>query len=429
MTHVLIIGGGFAGLNAAKGLGGIRGVEVTLVDRTNHHLFQPLLYQVAMAGLSPADIAAPIRSMLSRFPNIRVLQGDMCSLDFDRNVAVADFGELSFDYLILACGARHSYFGHDEWEEYAPGLKTLEQATEIRRRVLSAYEEAERSASPEDRKRLLTFVVVGGGPTGVELAGAIGEMSRFTLAKDFRNIDPTLARVILLEAGPRILPAFSEQQAARAARDLEHLGAQVWTSSAVTRIDADGVQIGNERIAAATILWAAGVKASPLGAAAGVAVDRQGRVIVEPDLSIKGHDKIFVAGDQACFTHQTGKPLPGTAPVAMQQGRYLARAIRGELAGRTRRPFHFVDKGQMATIGRSRAIVEIGRWKMAGFPAWLLWLVVHIYYLTGFKNRLLVVLQWAWSYLSFRRGARLIVNKEWRLNERNCDADHRRDLK
>ena len=240
-------------------------------------------------------------------------------------------------------------------------------------------------------------------------------MSRFTLAKDFRNIDPTLARILLLEAGPRILPTFSEQQAARATRDLEHLGAQVWTNSAVTKIDADGVEIGGERIRAATVLWAAGVKASPLGESARLKVDRQGRVLVEPDLSVKGHGNVFVAGDQACFTHQTGKPLPGTAPVAMQQGRYLAQLIRSELAGKARQPFRFVDKGQMATIGRSRAIVEIGRLKMAGFAAWLLWLVIHIYYLTGFKNRLLVVLQWAWSYVSFRRGARLIVNKEWRL--------------
>src|SRR5262245_29550875 len=299
MPHVLIIGGGFAGLNAAKGLGSVPGIEVTVVDRTNHHLFQPLLYQVAMAGLSPADIAAPIRSMLSRHRNIRVLEGTVCSLDLARKVAVADFGELPFDYLILACGARHSYFGHDEWEEYAPGLKNLEQATEIRRRVLSAYEEAERCQSPEDRKRLLTFVVVGGGPTGVELAGAIGEMSRFTLAKDFRQIDSKLARIILLEAGPRILPTFSEQQAARATRDLEHLGVQVWTNSAVTKVDADGVEIGAERIRAATVLWAAGVTASPLGKAAGLAVDRSARVIVEPDLSVPGHKNIFVAGDQA----------------------------------------------------------------------------------------------------------------------------------
>lgn len=417
MPHVLIIGGGFAGLNLAKGLGGVSDVEVTLIDRTNHHLFQPLLYQVAMAGLSPADIASPIRSLLSRYRNIRVLLGEVRSLDLSRNVVIADIGELPFDYLVLACGARHSYFGHDEWEEHAPGLKTLEQATEIRRRVLSAYEEAERSNSAEDRKRLLTFVVVGGGPTGVELAGAIGEMSRFTLAKDFRKIDAKLARVILLEAGPRILPSFSEQQAARATRDLEHLGVQVWTGSAVTSIDAGGVEIGGERIVSATVLWAAGVKASSIGQAAGFEVDRQGRVVVEPDLSVKGQKNIFVAGDQACFTHQTGKPLPGTAPVAMQQGRFLARLIRNEQTGKPREPFHFTDKGQMATIGRSRAIVEVGRFKFAGFFAWLTWLVVHIYYLAGFPNRLLVVLQWAWSYLSFRRGARLIVTKEWRFNK------------
>jgi NADH dehydrogenase len=415
MPHVLIIGGGFVGLNAAKGLGGGQGIDVTVVDRNNHHLFQPLLYQVAMAGLSPADIAAPIRSVLSRYRNIRVLEGEVRSLALDRNVAVTDFGEIAFDYLILACGARHSYFGHDEWEEFAPGLKDLAQATEIRRRVLSAYEEAERSSSPEQRKRLMTFVVVGGGPTGVELAGAIGEMSRFTLSKDFRNIDAALARIFLLEAGPRILPMFSERQAARATRDLEHLGVQVWTHSAVTKIDADGVEIGHERIRSATVLWAAGVTASSLGKNAGLDVDKQGRVLVEPDLSAKGHWNVFVAGDQACFLHQTGEPLPGTAPVAMQQGRYLARTIRRELAGKPRKPFHFVDKGQMATIGRSRAIVEIGPIKVAGMLAWVIWLVVHIYYLTGFNRRLLVVMQWAWSYLSFHRGARLIVNRQWRF--------------
>lgn len=422
MPHVVIIGGGFAGLNAAKGLGNVKDIDVTLIDRTNHHLFQPLLYQVAMAGLSPADIAAPIRSILSGYRNIRVLQGEVVSINAQSNTLTTDFGELHYDYLILACGARHSYFGHDEWEEHAPGLKNLEQATEIRRRVLLAYEEAERSTSLEDRKRYLTFVVVGGGPTGVELAGAIGELSRFTLAKDFRNIDAKLARVILLEAGQRILPMFSETQTARAMRDLEHLGVQIWTGSAVTKIDAGGVEIGQERIQSATVLWAAGVKASPLGQAAGFEVDRQGRVLVEPDLSVKGHANIFVAGDQACFTHQTSKPLPGTAPVAMQQGRYLANQIRRAVANRPRTPFRFADKGQMATIGRSRAIVEMGKFKLAGFLAWLLWLVVHIYYLTGFKNRLIVVTNWAWSYLTYRRGARLIVNKEWRFNPRTPEA-------
>lgn len=422
MPQVLIVGGGFAGLNAAKILGRAKDVQVTLVDRRNHHLFQPLLYQVAMAGLSPADIAVPIRSLLARYANTRVIQAEVQGLDLARNVAIVDGQEWPFDYLLLACGAQHSYFGHQQWEEFAPGLKTLEQATEIRRRVLVAYEEAERATDRARQKRLLTFVVVGGGPTGVELAGAIGEMSRFTLAKDFRNIDAKQARVILVESGPRILPSFSEKQASRAMRDLEGLGVQVWTNSMVTKIDAEGVEIGDERIRAATVLWAAGVQASPLGKLAGVDVDRQGRILVESDLTIKGYPNVFVSGDQACFTHQTGKPLPGTAPVAMQQGRYVARTILGDLADKPRKPFHFFDKGQMATIGRSKAVLEIGSWKLAGWWAWVAWLVVHIYYLTGFQNRLLVVLQWAWSYLSFRRGARLIVNKEWRQHPAEADT-------
>jgi len=427
MPHVLIIGGGFAGLNAAMGLGGLSGVDVTLIDRTNHHLFQPLLYQVAMAGLSPADIAVPIRSILSKYRNIRVLQGEVRSLNLDQSRVIADFGEVTFDYLILACGARHSYFNHDEWEEFAPGLKTLEQATEIRRRVLFAYEKAERCPDSTDRERLLTFVVVGGGPTGVELAGAIGEMSRFTLAKDFRNIDPTQARIVLVEAGPRILPMFADTLAARAVRDLEHLGVQIQIGSAVTQIDADGVEIVEQRIRSATVLWAAGVMASPLGQMAGLEVDRQGRVLVQPDLSVPERCHIFVAGDQANVAQQSGKLLPGTAPVAMQQGRYLAKAIRRDINGEPRIPFHFIDKGQMATIGRSKAIVEIGRIRIAGFVAWLIWLVVHIYYLTSFKNRLLVVLQWAWSYLSFRRGARLIVTKDWKFGFAKPKPEKTRD--
>lgn len=409
MTRVVIVGGGFVGINAANVLGGASSVDVTVIDRQNHHLFQPLLYQVAMAGLSPADIAAPIRSMLSRYRNIRVLLGDVQSLDLVRQVVVADIGELPFDYLVLGCGATHSYFGHDAWEPHAPGLKTLADATEIRRRVLTAFEEAERLADAEERRKYLTFAIVGGGPTGVELAGAIGEMSRFTLAKDFRSIDAKSARVILLEAGPRILPMFSEPQARRAVRDLEALGVQVWTSKAVTTIDADGVEIGTERLRAGTVLWAAGVRASPLGRGTGAEVDAQGRVVVEPDLSVKGHAAVFVAGDLARFTHQTGTALPGTAPVALQQGRFIGRTILRELQGQPRLPFTFHDKGQMATIGRSKAILEIGSIRLAGFPAWLAWLAVHIYYLTGFRNRLLVVLQWAWSYLTFGRGARLII--------------------
>jgi NADH dehydrogenase len=418
MKQILIIGGGFAGLNAAKALGNAPEVEITLVDRRNHHLFQPLLYQVAMAGLSPADIAVPIRGILSRYRNTRVLHGEVTGIDLKQNAATAEFGPLRYDYLILCCGARHSYFGHEEWEEHAPGLKTVEQATEIRRRVLTAFEVAERVPDPETRRKHLTFVIVGGGPTGVELAGAIGEMSRFTLAKDFRSIDATLTRVILIEAGPRILATFSPELASRATRDLEGLGVQVWTQSTVTKVDADGVQIGDERIKAATVLWAAGVTAEALSRKLGVECDRQGRVIVSEDLSIPGFPNAFVAGDQAHFAHQTGKPLPGTAPVAMQQGRLIAANILRELRGQPRQKFRFRDKGQMATIGRSRAIAEMGRFKLKGFFAWLAWLLVHIYYLTGFRNRLFVVLQWGWSFVSFRRGARLIVNKEWRFGAR-----------
>jgi NADH dehydrogenase len=407
--RVVIVGAGFAGLNAAKVLGRSPDVQVTLIDRRNHHLFQPLLYQVAMAGLSPADIAAPIRSLLSAYRNTRVLLGTVQGIDCDHKTINTDIGDFEFDYLILACGSTHSYFGHDEWKPYAPGLKTIEDATEIRRRVLLAFEEAERVSETEGRDRWLTFVVVGGGPTGVELAGAIGEMSRFTLARDFRSINARLARVILIEAGPRILPTFSEEQAHRATRDLERLGVQVWANRKVTSVNDDGVQIGDDRIQSATVLWAAGVQASPLGRIAGFETDAQGRVVVEPDLSVKGRPDVFVAGDQSRFMHQTGKPLPGTAPVAMQQGRYIAETILGDLRGVPRKPFHFVDKGQMATIGRSHAIVEIGSLRLGGWIAWITWLVVHIYYLTGFKNRLLVVLQWAWSYVTFGRGARLIV--------------------
>lgn len=428
-TQVLIVGGGFAGMNAAKRLGNVKGIEVTVVDRTNHHLFQPLLYQVAMAGLSPADIAAPIRTMLAGYQNIRVLQGEVKELKLAEKKAITTFGELAFDYLILCCGARHSYFGHDEWEEFAPGLKTLEQATEIRRRVLSAYEEAERTSSMEERKKQLTFVVVGGGPTGVELAGAIGEMSRFTLSREFRNIDAKLARVILIESGPEILSMFSKEQASRAVRDLENLGVQVWTNSKVTKIDAGGVEVGNERLSSATVLWAAGVVASPLGKNAGLECDRANRIVVGEDLSVNGFSYVFAAGDQASFSHQGSRPLPGVAQVAIQQGRFLAKSIRGDLAGKPRGKFHYKDKGQMATIGRSSAIVEIGKFKIAGFLAWLTWLAVHIYFLTGFKNRLIVVTQWAWSYMTFRRGARLIVNKEWRFNPAAATPQVKQDVK
>jgi NADH dehydrogenase len=415
MHRVVIVGAGFGGLNAAKELGGAPEVDVTVVDRRNHHLFQPLLYQVATAGLSPAEIASPIRSILSDFENIRVLQGRIESVDLERRQVLTDFGSVGYDSLILACGAVHSYFGHDEWEEFAPGLKTVEQATEIRRRILLAFEEAERTTEAELQKYYLSFVVVGGGPTGVELAGAIGEMSRYTLARDFRNIDSKLARVILMESGDRILGTFSKKHSSRAMRDLESLGVQVWINSLVTRVDRDGVEVGHERVRAATVLWAAGVKASPLNLSLGTALDRQGRAIVGPDLSIEGHPNVFVIGDQCHFAHQGGKPLPGLAPVAMQEGRFVARTIVDELAGRPRTTFRYFNVGQMATIGRSRAVAEIGKIQLEGWPAWVAWLFVHIYYLTGFKNRFFVVVQWALSYLTYRRGARLIVGHDWRI--------------
>ena len=415
MTKILIVGGGFAGLRAAKDLGSTPGVEVTLFDHSNHHLFQPLLYQVAMAGLSPAEIAAPIRSILSRHSNISVRNERIKSVDLAaRQISSVD-DVYDYDYLILACGARHSYFGHPEWEQYAPGLKTLAQATEIRRRVLCAFEDAEKEKDPVRQRALLTFVVVGGGPTGVELAGAIGEMSRFTLAKDFRHIDPKLARVMLVEAGPRILPSFSPEMSGRAVRDLESLGVQVWTQSLVTKIGPEGVEIGNERIETATTLWAAGVEATRLGGLLGPMLDRQGRVQVAADLSLPGHPEVFVAGDQARVDAHDGRTLSGVAPVAMQQGAYLARQLRARVGGTIpSEPFVYDDKGQMATIGRRRAVLQAGRVRLSGFVAWLAWLVVHIYYLVGFKNRLFVVLQWAWAYLTFRRGARLIIDREWR---------------
>jgi NADH dehydrogenase len=409
--RALIVGGGFAGINCAKGLAGADDLEVLLVDRRNHHLFQPLLYQVAMAGLSPADIAVPIRTLLSS-GNTFVMQARVEEIALAERRLRTTAGDVEYDALLVATGAQHSYFGHEEWEPYAPGLKTLEQATEIRRRVLDAFESAEVASDPVQRRALLTFVVVGGGPTGVELAGAIGEMTRFTLSRDFRRIDPKLTRIILIEAGPRILPSFSPRLSSRAVRDLERIGVQVWTESLVTRVSAEGVQVGAEQIEARTVLWAAGVRASPLGATLGAKLDGQGRVFVQPDLTIPGHPEVFVAGDLA-HLEQDGRVLPGVATVALQQGRYVARVIR---AGPDvpREPFVYWDKGQLATIGRRRAVLESGGLRLGGFPAWIAWLLVHIYYLSGFRNRILVLIQWAWSYFTFARGARLIVEKRWR---------------
>lgn len=416
MKEVLIVGAGFAGLNAAKRLRNVPGVAVTLLDRENHHLFQPLLYQVAMAALSPADIAVPIRSLFARVRNIRVLKAQAQQIDVAGRKVITDAGEYQYDYLVLACGSQHAYFGHEQWERHAPGLKTLSQATEIRRRVLEAFEAAERDQNVEARRRHLTFIVVGGGPTGVELAGAIGEMSRYTLARDFRSIDPRQTRVILVEAGPRILPSFDDKLAARAMRDLESLGVQVWTNSRVTNVTDAGVSVGNENVASSTVLWGAGVRAADVGRTLGATLDQVGRVKVGADLTIPGHPEVFVLGDMARFEESEGKLLPGVATVAMQEGIYAANLIRKEVQGRAvseRAPFRYHDLGQLATIGRSRAIAEIGRMRFAGYFAWWVWLLVHIYRLSGFRNRLSVLVQWAWSYMTFGRGARLIVGKEW----------------
>ena len=415
--NVLIVGAGFAGLNAAKRLGDVKGVSVTVIDRENHHLFQPLLYQVAMAALSPADIAVPIRSLLARYRNVRVLKATARSVDTTSRKVITDAGEFSYDYLLLGCGAQHAYFGHEEWEANAPGLKTLPQATEVRRRVLEAFETAEREANPEERRRQLTFIVIGGGPTGVELAGAIGELSRYTLARDFRSIDPRQTRVILVEAGPRILTSFDDKLAARAMRDLESLGVQVWTGARVTDVTDDGVVVGSEKIAAATVLWAAGVRAADIGRTLGVPVDQASRVITAPDLTIDGHPEVFVLGDMSSRAGANGKPLPGVALVAMQEGIYAADIIKDEVrnpAQAPRKPFEYFDLGQMATIGRSRAISEFRGLKLTGVAAWWFWLLVHIYRLSGFRNRMSVLVHWAWSYMTFGRGARLIVGKDWK---------------
>lgn len=418
MTRVVIVGGGFAGLNAAKTLGGKKDISVTLIDRNNHHLFQPLLYQVATAGLSPEDIAVPLRSILAKYRNIEVLQGSVTEIDYAAQSVTADFGTVSYDYLLLCCGSKHAYFGNETWEPYAPGLKTVEQAIEIRRRILYSFEQAERLKDTREQSKHLTFVVVGGGPTGVELAGAIGEMSRFTLVRDFRNINPALTRIILVEGGSRILSDFSKRHSARAARDLESLGVQVWTGRQVTHVGEDGVDIGEEHIKAGTVLWAAGVRSESVNSSHGAKLDSMGRIVVNPDLTLDGYSNVFVAGDQASFSHQGGKPLPGMSPVALQQGVFAANTILNDLEGLERNPFHYRDKGQMATIGKKRAIAEIGKFGMTGLPAWITWLVVHIYFIIGFNNRLFIMMKWASSYFTNRKGARLITTPKWQFYEK-----------
>jgi NADH:ubiquinone reductase (H+-translocating) len=409
--HVVIVGGGFAGLDAARALRNAP-VSVTVVDRRNHHVFQPLLYQVAAAALSPGDIASPIRWILRRQANVRVLMADVTAVDPAGRAIVMDDGErLAYDYLILAPGATHSYFGRDDWAGHAKGLKTLDDALAMRRRMLLAFEEAEKEEDATRRRHLLTFVLIGGGPTGVELAGALAEIARHTLRHEFDRIDPESARIVLIEAGPAILQAFPESLRDSARRALRKLGVEVWENARVTEVEAEAVHVGNDRIPAHTILWSAGVAASGLGKSLGVPLDRVGRVEVEPDLSIPGHREVFIAGDLANFTHQTGAPLPGVAQVAKQQGAHAANNIAALVAGRPTTQFRYRDPGNMATIGRAAAIADFGWLRVSGFIGWLMWLFVHILFLIGFRNRLSVLLQWAAAYLTYQRSVRLITGE------------------
>lgn len=420
--RVVIVGGGFGGLMAARELRG-ESVDVTLIDKRNFHLFQPLLYQVATGGLSPANIAAPIRSVLSKQKNARVMLAEVTGFDLPNKRVELKGGVCEFDSLIVATGGCNHYFGNDQWEVHAPGLKTVEDATEIRRRVLLAFETAERESDPKRREEFLTFIIVGAGPTGVELAGALAEIARDTLRREFRSINPRDAKIILLEGGERVLPAFAEDLSSYAKDALKDLNVVVRTGVKVTRIRADGVEVstteGNEFLAARTTLWGAGVKASPLGRklaeAAGAQTDNAGRVIVGNDLTIPNHPNVFVVGDLASFSHQTGKPLPGVAPVAMQGGKFAARTIARRLRGQSVQPFKYFDKGNMATIGRRLAVVQTDKIKMRGTLAWFAWLFIHLMYIVCFENRLLVLMQWAWNYLTFNRYARLITGEGEKL--------------
>ena len=406
--RVVIVGAGFGGLEAAKKLA-CQDVRVTVIDRTNYHLFQPLLYQVATAALSPADIAAPVRAILSRWNNMEVILAEVESVDIEaKKIKTTDL-EIPYDFLILATGARHSYFGHNEWEKLAPGLKSLEDAIELRRRLLMAFEYAEKITDEAARKAAMTFVIIGGGPTGVEMAGAIAEIARYTLAKDFRHIDPSQARVILIEGEPRLLASFPEDLSVSAMKQLVDLGVEVRTSVRATNLTETGLQMGDEFIPCRVKIWAAGNNASFVGKTLGVPIDRVGRVMVNDDLTIPGHPEVQVIGDLANFSHQTGQPLPGVSPVAMQQGRHAAKNILRMIKQREPQRFRYWDKGSMATIGRNKAVADLNFVHLSGLPAWLVWLFVHIIFLVGFRNRLAVLFQWGWAYFTFNAGARLIT--------------------
>jgi NADH dehydrogenase len=413
--QIVIIGGGFGGLTAAKTLRNVD-ADITLIDRTNHHLFQPLLYQVATAALAPSDITAPIRWLLRRQQNTTVLLGEVCSIDTERRIVCLDYEnrEIPYDFLIVAPGSRHAYFGHEEWEPIAPGLKAIEDGTEMRRRFLLAFERAEKALNETEQNEYLTFVIVGGGPTGVELSGALPMIARKALFHDFRHIDTRRTRVILLEGGPRILPSFPESLAKTAHRNLEELGVEVHTNSVVTLVEPNAVHLGAERIAARTIFWAAGNAASPLGRSLGVPVDHAGRVVVESDLSIPGHPEVFIAGDLALVKREGLAQVPGVAPAAIQEGRTAARNVMRLMRGEPTKRFRYRNKGDLAVIGRSRAIADLGKIRFTGLFAWLFWLFLHIMYLVGFRNRVSVLVQWAYSYFTYQRGVRLITNPERR---------------
>jgi NADH dehydrogenase len=416
--RVVIVGGGFGGLSAALTLKRAP-VQVTLVDRCNYHLFQPLLYQVATGTLSPANIASPLRNVLKRHKNTRVLLAEATRIDAANHRVILSDGSIEYDSLIVSTGSSHQYFGHDEWEQFAPGLKTIEDATDMRRRILLAFETAEREPDAEKLRAWMTFVIVGGGPTGAELAGALGEIANDTLRRDFRNIDPSKARIILVEGTDRVLPVYPPKLSASARRMIERLGVTVRTSAIVTNVDGESVTVREgdrtETIPTRTILWAAGVLGSPLGRIVaqetGATIDKAGRISVEPDLTVPAHPEIFVIGDLANFVHQTGKPLPGLSPPAIQEGRYAAKVIARRLRGQESRPFHYFDKGNLATIGRGAAVADLNWLRLSGFPAWLLWIFVHLMNIVEFQNRLLVFVQWAWFYFTYDRSARLITGK------------------
>jgi NADH dehydrogenase len=407
--QLVVVGGGFAGLWCTRALADAA-LDITLVDRANHHLFQPLLYQVATAGLSAGDIAAPLRHILARQRNATVRLGEVTGIDLDaRRVALADGATLGYDFLLVASGATHAYFGHDEWAVHAPGLKTLDDALELRRRILLAFERAENAASEAEREAWLTFAVVGGGPTGVELSGTLAEIARHTLKNEFRRIDPARARVQLLEAGPRVLASFPQSLSDKAAAQLRGLGVELLVGQPVQAIDGEGYTRGDQRVHARTVLWAAGVAASPLGRLLGAPLDRAGRVQVEPDLSLPGHPEAFVAGDLAAVLQANGTPVPGVAPAAKQMGAHVARNLRARLGGTPAGlPFAYQDYGNLATIGRMAAVVDLRGWKFSGLLAWWFWLAAHVFFLIGFRNRLTVLMNWAWAYWTYQRHARIV---------------------